>query len=79
MKAWKVFLFIISVIGLLTVISLLIPAEEWKVGKLTLKFPKPESILVREEELYVDPEEIIKALELEARIIDSTYKSLGTP
>ncbi len=76
MKAWKVFLFIVSVIGLLTIISLLIPAEEWKVGKLTLKFPKPESILVREEEEYIDPEEIIKALELEARIIDSTYKSL---
>lgn len=76
MKAWKVLLFIISVIGLLTVISLLIPAEEWEVGPLKLKFPKPESILVREEEEYIDPEEIIKALELEARAIDSTYRSL---
>lgn len=74
MKSWKILLFLFVTIGLLTIISLLIPSEEWKIGSLTLKFPKPESILVREKEDYVDPEEILKALE--AKAVDSTYRSL---
>lgn len=65
MKPRKILLFIVLVISLLTVISILFPADGITIGKVTLKFPKPEEILVRQSEDYQDPEEILKQWQLQ--------------
>lgn len=74
MKAWRILVFIILVIGLLTALSVLVPTEELKCGGLTLKIPKPETIIGSEEEEFIDPEQIMTELELPP--VDSTYASI---
>ena len=74
MKVWRILVFIVLVIGLLTAFSLLVPTDELKCCGFTLKIPKPETIIGGDEEEFIDPEDIIIALEVQQ--VDSTYKSL---
>lgn len=61
MKAYKILLFIFSVIAALGLLCSFFPSEGLQVGPVSLEFPSLEDILVGEEDIpAVDPEELIQ-------------------
>ena len=68
MKAYKIFLFIISVIAMLALMCSFYPADGVRLGTTTLRFPSMMDILIGEEEEEVEsPEDFIARRELEIK------------
>ena len=75
MKLSKITFFIFLIIFILTLISLVFPVNGIKLGGMTLQFPKPDEILVRNKSDECDPEKILENQKIKK--IDSLKNELS--